>query len=369
MRVCIDCSPLLMRSGGIKTYLHHLIRELQSLRGREVEAFPFLKEIPPLNHERSAASALGTWLRIAALVSLNRGILPAAWVGSRADVFHASNQMRRVPGSRRLTATIHDMSSWLMPQFHTSDTVRADREYAERILGRADGLIAVSQKSKLDAMQILGLPPERIQVIYHGVEETYFDVAPQRISEVQSANSLAGPYILFVSTIEPRKNLDRLINAYQAMSPSLRGEFELVVAGPAGWHSEETLNRLRSGIPGVKYLGYVAEHHLPGLFAGAAVFAYPSLYEGFGLPMLQALAAGTPVIASNAGSLQEVGGDAVRYVDPASEDEIRVALSELLLSPSVRSDRSKRGLAHARAFSWSKCAGETWGFFERVAQG
>jgi alpha-1,3-rhamnosyl/mannosyltransferase len=255
-----------------------------------------------------------------------------------------------------------------MPQFHTPDTLRADREFAEQILRRADGLIAVSHKSKQDAVEILRVPPERIQVIYHGVEESYFQVSPARIGEARKAYSLQRPYILFVSMIEPRKNLDRLITAYQEIPPTLGEEFDLVVAGPVGWNSEQTLKRLGSGLKGVRYLGYVPERLLPGLLAGATVFAYPSMYEGFGLPVLQAMAAGIPAIISNAGSLPEVAGEYAFYVDPESVSEIRDALSSLLSSPAERVRRSEGGSAHAATYQWSKCAEQSWEFFKRVVE-
>ncbi len=369
MRVAIDCSPLLMRSGGIKTYLYHLIRNLQSLKGADtVSAFPFLGQVPELDHERSVAGTGGTYARLAALMLANRGLLPVKWIGPRVDIFHMSNQLRKHPGSRRLTATVHDLSSWLFPQFHTANTVRADHEYATQILARADALVAVSHKSKDDAVRILGLPPDRLHVVYHGVSEPYFDVPAETLSKVKASYFLERPYVLFVSTIEPRKNLDRLITAYQGMPQTIREEFELVVAGPAGWNSQQTMAALRgNAFTGVRYLGYVPERDMPGLFAGATVFAYPSLYEGFGLPVLQAMAAGVPVLTSNAGSLPEVAGDIAAYTDPMSVDEIRDNLSRLLTSASERARRGAEGRTHAASFQWSKCAQQTWDIFERIA--
>src|SRR5581483_1273182 len=186
---------------------------------------------------------------------------------------------------RKITATVHDLTCWLMPELHTPANVRADRFFAENTLKRADGLIAVSENTRQDAIRILGIAPEKIRTIYSGIPDDYFNAVPM---------VRAKPYILFVGTIEPRKNVDVLLDAWKAAR--YRGDYELLIAGPAGWAAEKTMARLVAGEPGVTYLGYVSEREMPSLTAGAAAFVYPSLYEGFGFPVAQAMAAGVPVI-------------------------------------------------------------------------
>ncbi len=171
------------------------------------------------------------------------------------------------------------------------------------------------------------LPPDRIRAIHHGVAEAYFDPAPEAISAGKAAFGLAKPYVLFVSTIEPRKNLDRLLDAYEELPPDIRDAYDLIVAGPQGWRSEATCNRLRANRTGIRVLGYVPEALLPGLMAGATVFAYPSLYEGFGFPVAQAMAAGVAVLTSNVSSLPEITAGAAELIDPLSTLEIRDALT------------------------------------------
>src|SRR5438128_122113 len=203
---------------------------------------------------------------------------------------------------------------------------------ATPLLLRAAGLIAISESTKADTIRVLGLASERIEVIYPGVSDAFFGARPTARKK---------PYILFVGTIEPRKNVDVLLDAYAALP--MRAEYDLVVAGPVGWADTSTVRRLRSGIAGVNYVGYVPEQELPGLTAGATVFVYPSLYEGFGLPVAQAMAAGAPVITSNVSSLPEVGGDSTILVDPQSPAELTSALQRLLLSPELRSQMSISG--------------------------
>ena len=369
MRIAIDATPLLLRSAGVKNYFYHWISHLRRLaRDDEIRLFPFLGELGTLTHEESVLSGWATWPRLGLLYFVNVPGNPLIdWIASGADLFHATNQVRNPPRRTPLTATIHDLTCWLMPELHTPANVRADKNFAEKVMRRASGLIAVSQSTKKDAVRILGLDPEKVEVIYPGVAESYFRATAEGIRRVKDNYGLSRPYILFVGTIEPRKNLDALLDAYVEMPSSLRREVDLAVAGPVGWSAGETLDRLRFGLRGVHYLGYVPEPDLPALTAGATVFAYPSLYEGFGFPVAQALACGAPVVASNISSLPEVTGDAALLVDPRSPAEIRSALERLLLSPSLRDEMANKGKARASRFRWEVCAEMSLDFFRKAA--
>jgi glycosyltransferase involved in cell wall biosynthesis len=246
---------------------------------------------------------------------------------------------------------MHDLTCWLLPETHLPANVLAEQNFAERIVKRADGLIAVSEATRDDAVRILNVPPEKIRVIYHGVAEPFFGVAKEVAEAVRLRYGLVRPYLLFVGTIEPRKNVD------------------LVLAGPLGWARDATVARLRQAAPGVRYIGYVGEGDLPGLFAAATVFVYPSLYEGFGFPVAQAMAAGVAVITSGVSSLPEVAGGAALLIDPRSESELRDAMRDALTSPSRRGRLVEAGRVNARRFSWPECARKSLRFFEEVAGG
>ena len=170
------------------------------------------------------------------------------------------------------------------------------------------------------------------------------------------------PYVLFVGTLEPRKNLDRLLEAWWQLK--YRDEFELVVAGPVGWAAPETLARVNEH---ARCLGYVPERDLPSLTYYATVFAYPSLYEGFGFPVAQAMACGVPVLTSNTSCLPEISGDGALHVDPKSPAEIRAGLERLLESETLRREVGANGKRLAERYRWERCAAESWRFFERVA--
>ena len=363
MRVVIDAVPLLIRSAGVKNYLYHWIDHLRRAAGEDtIATFPALSDLGPLRHNRSIAGGWRTGTGLAALALANYSRLPVLdWLVHGADVFHTSGLTRHPPRRPRLTATIHDMTCWLMPELHPAANLRADRNF-EAILRRADGLIAVSESTKRDAVRVLGLRPEKITVIHSGIAAPFFDPSSESIDAVLSQYGLDRPFILFVGTIEPRKNIDLLLNAYEALPASLRQEYELVVAGPMGWASAETAARVRR----VRYLGYVAEPDIAPLTAAATVFAYPSLYEGFGFPVAQAMAAGTPVITSNVSSLPEITGDAALLIDPRSPGELRDGLSRLLLSPTLRAELAAKGRTRARAFRWETCAARSLVFFQEV---
>ena len=363
MRVVVDAVPLLVRSAGVKNYLSHWIPHLRRPAGPDaLGTFPALGDLGPLLHDSSVAGRWRTLSGLGALALANYTPLPVLRLAARgADVFHSTNLVRRPPANARLSTTLHDMTSFLMPELHPSANLRADRAFAG-LLRRADGIIAVSASTRDDAVRALGIPPERIAVIHSGIAAAFFSPAPAAVEEVRRRYRLERPFVLFIGTVEPRKNLDGLLDAWAAVPAAIRREFDLVLAGPIGWARPSTAARVRA----MRYLGYVPEPDLAPLTAAATVFAYPSLYEGFGFPVAQAMAAGVPVIASNVSSLPEISSGAALLVDPRSLQEIRDALVRLLSSPGLRADLAARGREQAQRFRWERCAAESWEFFRKL---
>lgn len=363
MRVLIDATSVLLRSAGIKSYTYHWIEHLRAAAGAsdEIRAFPYLNGLGRLEHERSVLTSAATYPRLALLYFVNVPGNPAIdWIASGAEVFHASNQVRNPPRKVPLTATVHDLTCWLMPELHTPANVRADRAFAEHVLKRARRLIAVSENSRQDAIRLLGIDPERIEVIYSGVSDAYFTA---------QAIPATKPYVLFVGTIEPRKNVDTLLDAWHLVRPGIRDAFDLMIIGATGWGSARTLTRLNASAESVRYRGYVDERELPGITAGASAFVYPSLYEGFGFPVAQAMACGVPVITSNTSCLPEIAGDGALLVDPRSPVEIASALDRLLTSPSLSASVGEQGRLRAKRYRWSTCAQRSLEFFRTVITG
>jgi glycosyltransferase involved in cell wall biosynthesis len=365
MRICIDATALLLRSAGIKNYLYHWIRALRQYAPQhEIMGFPLLSDIGALDHDRSTLTPLQTYARIAVLQFINKVCKPAIDIAVPVtDVFHVSNQIHAIPKGVKLTSTIYDMTCLLMPQFHTPANVRAETHHYERAFKRAHGLISISQSAKDDAVRLLDLLPAKVQVIYPGVPDSFFNATPALARQKYGLSKL---FVLFVGTIEPRKNVETLLDAWLQLPASIREAHELVFVGPIGWAGNQTVNRLRSGIDGVRVLGYVPEADLPSITAAATVFAYPSFYEGFGFPIAQAMAAGVPVITSNVSSMPEVVSDGGVLIDPHSTNEIAAALQRLLTSPTKREELGRKGRELASRFTWKNSAEQSAEFFSRM---
>ena len=197
-------------------------------------------------------------------------------------------------------------------------------------------------------------------MIYSGVDDRFFSATPVRRER---------PYVLFLGTIEPRKNVDTLLDAWRLVRPDIRAQYDLIVAGPAGWQSEATLGRLRTEkTAGVRYLGYVSEQDIPALTAGATLFAYVSLYEGFGFPVAQAMAAGVSVVTSSTSCLPEIAGEGALVVDPRSPSDVAAGLERMLGDAELRARIGRAGRQRAtQLFRWEECARRSLAFFEQVA--
>jgi glycosyltransferase involved in cell wall biosynthesis len=236
-----------------------------------------------------------------------------------------------------------------------------------RFLRAADAVIAVSQHTKDDAIRTYGIEEEKISVIYEGVSDRFRRASPDAITAVRRKYGLPGGFILSVATIEPRKNLTSLLEAYHA----LRSEFaenRLVLVGKKGWLYADFFRRIRElGLEDqVIFPGYVPDEDLPAMYSAADLFVFPSLYEGFGLPVLEALACGAPVVASNASSLPEVAGDAALLVDPNDGEALVHEMRAVLSNAELSHDMQTRGPKQAAKFSWHKAARETLDVYSSV---
>ena len=364
MKVLIDTYPLLIRSAGVKNYLYHWVDALRrTAADGSIGTLPEIGRDAALNHDGSMAGSWSTYKNLAALAVSNRTKLPILdRMAGKADIFHVSSLVRNPPRGPLLTATVHDLTAWIMPELHLAANRKADTRLADN-LRRAHRIIAVSEATRQDAIRLLQIPPEKIVTIHSGVASAFFNVTAAAVDEVRTRYGLKRQFILTVGTVEPRKNFGGLVNAYRALPAHLQEAFELVLAGPLGWADGETAALVRSA----RYLGYVPERDIAALTAAAAVFAYPSLYEGFGFPVAQAMAAGVPVITSNVSALPEIAGDAAVLVDPRSQTELRDALSRLLLDANIRARMSERGRELAQRFRWETCAEKSWQFFQELA--
>jgi glycosyltransferase involved in cell wall biosynthesis len=266
--------------------------------------------------------------------------------------------------------TCHDLTVLTHAQFHTVENKVNCLLGVLRALYRGTHFLAISQATAQDLKQHLGVPAERITRVYSGTA-SHFRPLPegQAAARVAERFGLTRPFVLSVGTLEPRKNLRRLLEAYAGLSPELRQEFPLVICGGAGWKHEETAAYLarQPELSGVRQLGRVADADLVALYGAAAVFAFPSLAEGFGLPVVEAMACGTPVVTANLSALPEIAGAGGLLVDPYDVAAIRQALCVLLSQPAERQRLGQLALDQAAKFSWTQTARETLALYERVA--
>lgn len=262
--------------------------------------------------------------------------------------------------------TIHDLTPILFPDEHPRGVPAFFRLLLPRTLRDAGMIIADSGSTKSDLMHTLHIPEEKIRVVYPGVDSRF---RPADDCGIREKLRLEGPFILTVGTIEPRKNLVGLLNAYRELRDGgIR--HRLVVAGGLGWRYDRIFPTVRSlGLEdSVTFTGYVDSADLPALYSAADVFAYPSLYEGFGFPPLEAMACGCPVVTSDVSSLPEVAGDAAILVNPRDSSAIAAGIRELLGDESLRADMSRKGREQALRFSWERCVRETAAVYREVAR-
>jgi glycosyltransferase involved in cell wall biosynthesis len=370
MRITVDTTSLLLRSAGVKNHIHYLVLALlreASARGDEICIYPPAGPLPSsLDHEKSFDTSLAMWSRFLLVQFCNVRWNPAIDVLlAGSDVFHCSQHTANPIRRRALTATLFDLSCWKTPECHTPANIAATRRYAERILKSCDGIIANSTHARNDAVEILGIPQERMRVIHPGVAESFFDAALREPGKPAATYGLEGPYLLFVGCVEPRKNVPGLLRAYRQLPERVRRGLPLVIAGPFGWAGDE-IRAMLAADSRVKYLGYVPESDLPQVYAGATAFVFPSFYEGFGLPVAQAMAAGIPVVASNRSALPEVVGDAGLLVDPDSTEELSAAIERVATCPQLAAELVQRGRARARDFHWAAAAARSMDFFHEV---
>lgn len=257
----------------------------------------------------------------------------------------------RIPYKVPVVVTYHDLIPFMKPAFHTFKMRAYFQLMARKLSRRSDAILAVSESTKNDVHRYLNVPKEKIFTSYLA---SRFDI------NNNSNLSEKSDYVLCVGTLEPRKNVIHALSAFLRLKRKSPGLVErLKIVGGIGWQSSELIREIRGSREYVDFLGYVSDVELEQLYKKARLLIYPSFYEGFGLPVLEAMACGCPVITSDISSLPEVGGDAVYYVNPHDEDDIFTKLKQILSSTQIQKQCIDRGLVRASQFSWDKCANQT----------
>ena len=264
--------------------------------------------------------------------------------------------------SKKIVTTVHDFSFILYKDFHPKERIEYFEKYFFKSVMQSDLIITGSEFTKNEIIKYLSYPKDKIKVIYHGINNEIFKV----YNNFELSIDIPERFIFSVGSIEPRKNLLGLLKAYNNLSKDIKDEYKLVIAGFKGWENKEIMELINRNKSYIKYIGFVSDIELAKIYNLASCFIFPSYYEGFGLPIIEAMSCGTPVICSNNSSLKEIGKDSVLFCDPFCIDDIKDKLILLLSDKELQFDLSLKGLNRAKSFSWEKSADEHIKLFNEV---
>jgi glycosyltransferase involved in cell wall biosynthesis len=278
------------------------------------------------------------------------------------DLFHATDHMIPRIKDIPLVATIHDAIMFQHPEWHSFRFGKLKKMIRKKTFRWPDRYITISKAMVAEIVEFGGIDPDKIDVIYHGVAPEWFvEASDETKYQLRKKYHLPEKFILFASTLQEKKNLPRLVQAYLQLSKELQDEYPLIIVGRTGWGNKESMaavEKITSQKKGA-WLNYVSYDDLRTLFQCATLYVHPSLHEGFGLTILEAFASKTPVITSNVAAMPEVAGDAALLIDPLSVDDIKQAMTTLLLNEHLSRELTQKGIMRAKEFSWNKCAEET----------
>jgi len=374
--IYVDISAAVHHRAGLGRYAESLIRALVAAdpgryalfynRERGAEPLTGLEHLPTRTVSLGYKPwRMAVWLGQLACIGFDR-LLPGA------DLFHATEHLLMPLRHTPCVLTVHDLAFRLFPHCHKPLNYAFLNLAMPLFIRRADSIIAVSHSTKQDLVGLYGIDPDRITVIYEAADHRFHPQPMETIERIRRKYSLMEPFVLCVSTIEPRKNLTRLIEAWQLIVRKSRYPgIRLVIVGKRGWLYQPFFRRLEElGLDReVILLGHVPDGDLPALYSAATLFVFPSLYEGFGLPPLEAMACGVPVVCSSTSSLPEVAGNAALLVDPLDVEALAEAVERVLTDEVLRAEMRERGLRQAAKFSWEDTAWQTSKVYKSLTEG
>jgi glycosyltransferase involved in cell wall biosynthesis len=369
MKIAIDARK--WRDYGIGTYVRNLVSELARQDGDE--RYHVICRAEDREYVQSLGTRFEPLVEQAGNYSLREQVsVPRALSRARVQLFHAPHYVVSPLTPCPYVVTIHDCIHLRFPQYLPNRLAPLYARAMMQMAGRgARRVLTVSYASKLDILHYVRIPAERVEVIYNAPDERITaPPAPEDVARARERYQLTSPFILYTGNIKPHKNLDRLIEAYAGLRRHGVEGYKLMIIGDEV-SKYPNLRRLVHRFQlhqHVRFLGFVSDATLAALYRLATVFVFPSLYEGFGLPPLEAMAAGTPVITSNVSSLPEVVGDAALLIDPMDPASIADALARVLCDSTLRADLVRRGQARAKVFSWERSAARVHEVYRELAE-
>ncbi len=369
------CTPsILYPEGGVGNYMRHLSRaiaEVDSLNDYVIFGNPESFRQYALDERRFELVNRGVLTRYRPLrMGWEHILFPLECLARAVQIIHAMMFVIPIVETTKTVVTIYDMGFHLHPQFHQAQKVAYFKAMIERSARRADLILTISQYTKEEICNVLDVPEEKVRVTHLAHQAAFCRLDdPHRMADMRRRLKINWPYILFVGTIEPRKNVERLLEAFAIYKKGKKIDITLVIAGRRGWGCDvEAWIAERALQDDVIFTDVVSQDDLVSLYNGCAVFVYPSLYEGFGIPILEAMACGAAVITSQDSAMAEVAGEAALLVDPTSVEEIRAAIDRLLTNETLRQDYIRKGLKRAKSFSWHNTARQTIAAYDAVYQ-
>jgi glycosyltransferase involved in cell wall biosynthesis len=361
VRIGADLSAIQSTKSGVDWYTHHIIKAIMDLLDPEDELVLFSNHDTGFEEEaarRPQVSIVRSGFRYQE--PWRQFILPMMLRKYKIDVCFFTNFVSALAAPCPTVLTIHDLSFKLFPKTHSLRNVVWARSLVPVSTRRSAHIIADSNNTKLDLIRVMGIDSSKVDVIHLGASPEFNPEPGPVDDEALAFYGIKKPYVLFVGTLEPRKNINLLIKGFDRIAKKLP-DINLVLAGRRGWIAQAIFDELerRDLLGRVHITGYVKEGYLPPLYRQAKALVYPSLYEGFGLPPLEAMSSGTPVIVSKNSSLPEVVGDAGIYIDALSVDEVAAAIEKVLVDEKLASELRRKGLERAAKFSWDKAAAKT----------
>jgi glycosyltransferase involved in cell wall biosynthesis len=362
------------RSAGVNRVIHHLLAELPRVPGQE----EYLVYAPSSDLNRQLLSSSRYRRRLTRLpierppvrIGWEQTVLPLELLRERADLLHALGFVSPIGWRGRTVVTVYDLSFMRFPEVYNRPNRVYLNTFAPPSLRRADRVITISEDARRDVIELCGVPPERVTTILLAADDRFQPAPADEIAAFRALHGLPERFVLYLGTLQPRKNIETLVRAYAQLRNEGSDNHALVIAGGRGWQFDSIFNLSRElGIAAFVHLpGFVPDDEQPLWYSSATVFAFPSRYEGFGLPLLEAMACGAPVVSSSASSLPEVVGDAGMLVDPSDVEGWCSALRQLLEDEPHRAALAAAGRARAQAFSWRRMAAETVQVYREVLE-
>lgn len=364
----INCIPLLSELTGVGRYIFETCKHLPLSENFDLRFYYGYrsKELIKISDHKAIKAAGSFLLENPKLRTLAKHFLfnTSKILAPSFDIYWEPNfiPLNHIK-SKNIITTINDFSFEHFRENIPEERIHHfDKNFYKNIY-KSNHIICISNYVKREVLERLNYKEEEISVIHLGVRHNIFKV----YKDSSTAFILPEKFILFVGSIEPRKNLKRLLLAYDALDNTIKNEYKLVLVGLTGWKNEEIFDLINKNKQNIYYLGYIDDENLAKIYNKADLFVFPSIYEGFGLPVLEAMACGTPVLTSDCSSLPEVGGDAVEYCDPYNMEEITYKMTKILENEKMRENMRNKGLLRVKKFTWGKTAAKHMELFNQIA--